>query len=107
MALVEVDASTKQALLELVCFYNEEDQLSEELIEERWFKLQAQAKEQSNRPQGKTWKSVALSLSLCSISFLLMVVTVWFLVSGHLGTAASPRNCSRTWKRRRARLTRR
>ncbi|XKL59289.1 hypothetical protein PGB90_000305 [Kerria lacca] len=34
---VEISEDNKQALLELLCFFNETEQLAEELIEERWF----------------------------------------------------------------------
>lgn len=49
---VEISAEDKQELLELVCFYNEEDALNEELIEERWFKQTGRIRER----QRKTWK---------------------------------------------------
>ncbi|XP_037078403.1 protein PTCD3 homolog, mitochondrial-like, partial [Pollicipes pollicipes] len=48
---VELSRETRQALLELLCFYNGEDTLDEERLEERWF---------SNTGTGnkarKTWK---------------------------------------------------
>lgn len=49
---VEVSEEDRQELLELVCFFNEEDALDEELIEERWFKQSGKARER----QRKTWK---------------------------------------------------
>lgn len=33
-----ISSATRQSFLEFVSFYNEEDQLSEDLIEERWFR---------------------------------------------------------------------
>lgn len=47
-----ISAQTKQSFLELISFYNEEDQLGEELIEERWFKAGVQGKDKIR----KTWK---------------------------------------------------
>jgi pentatricopeptide repeat domain-containing protein 3 len=47
-----VSESTKQALLELLCFYNCEDTLPEDLIEERWFRHGGWYKAK----QRKTWK---------------------------------------------------
>jgi pentatricopeptide repeat domain-containing protein 3 len=44
--------STKQAFLELLCFYNCEDTLPEDLIEERWFRHGGRHKDK----QRKTWK---------------------------------------------------
>lgn len=35
----EVTVSMKQALLELLCFYNNSEQTSDELLETRWYKL--------------------------------------------------------------------
>lgn len=49
---VEISEEDRQNLLELVCFYNEEDALNDELIEERWFKQTGKARER----QRKTWK---------------------------------------------------
>lgn len=49
---VEISPEDAQALLELVCFYNEEDALNEELIEERWFRQTGKGRER----QRKTWK---------------------------------------------------
>lgn len=51
---VEIGEADRQDLLELVCFFNEEDALDEELIEERWFKQSGKARER----QRKTWKWV-------------------------------------------------
>lgn len=50
----------KQQLLELVCFYNHEDTLSEELIEERWHSQTSVGKER----QRKTWKDNDLAEQL-------------------------------------------
>lgn len=57
---VEVPQSLKQQLLELVCFYNHEDTLSEELIEERWHSQSSVGKER----QRKTWKDHDLAEQL-------------------------------------------
>lgn len=48
---VEVSKETRQSLLELVCYFNNEDTLSEEFIEERWFRQGTKGKEK----QRKTW----------------------------------------------------
>lgn len=47
-----VSETTKQQLLELVCFYNGDNTTSDEWIEERWFK-QSMTSKDKNR---KTWK---------------------------------------------------
>lgn len=52
--------SLKQQLLELVCFYNHEDTLSEDLIEERWHSQSSVGKER----QRKTWKDNDLAEQL-------------------------------------------
>lgn len=49
---VEVGEEDRQKLLELVCFYNGEDGISEELIEERWFRHVGKGRDR----QRKTWK---------------------------------------------------
>lgn len=41
-----------QSMLELLCYYNEEEPVSEELIEERWFQQSAQTRDR----QRNTWK---------------------------------------------------
>lgn len=41
-----------QSMLELLCYYNEEEPLSEELIEERWFAQSARGQTK----QRNTWK---------------------------------------------------
>lgn len=53
-----VSDESKLALLELLCFFNENEDLAEELVEERWF---AQS---SNEKQilKKTWKYVLSDL---------------------------------------------
>ncbi|EFX86877.1 hypothetical protein DAPPUDRAFT_221711 [Daphnia pulex] len=54
----EISSATKQSFLEFISFYNEEDQLSEELIEERWFRSGVKGM----RDQVKsTWKSNGLA----------------------------------------------
>lgn len=35
----EITIPTKQALLELLCFYNNSEHISDELLETRWYKL--------------------------------------------------------------------
>lgn len=49
---IEVSSEAQQSLLELVCFYNSTDQLSDDFIEERWFRQSSLGKER----QKKTWK---------------------------------------------------
>ncbi|KAK4883101.1 hypothetical protein RN001_006420 [Aquatica leii] len=49
---VDVPAVAMQQLLELLCFYNHEEPLLEDFIEERWFKQSFKGKER----QRKTWK---------------------------------------------------
>lgn len=48
---VAVSAESKQSLLELLCYYNHEETLSDDLVEERWFR-QARTRER----QSRTWK---------------------------------------------------
>lgn len=57
---VQVPSTLKQQLLELVCFYNHEDTLSEELIEERWHSQSSVGKDR----QRKTWKDHELAEQL-------------------------------------------
>ncbi|XP_067630375.1 small ribosomal subunit protein mS39 [Eurosta solidaginis] len=57
---VEVSHELKQKLLELICFYNNEEPLPEELIEERWFKANADARERNR----KLWKDGELAEQL-------------------------------------------
>lgn len=49
---IDVSPDLRQSLLELLCFYNSEDTLSDEFIEERWFRQSSKGKER----QRKTWK---------------------------------------------------
>lgn len=49
---IKISPETEQDLLEFVCFYNSEDTLPEEFIEERWFRQSSNLKEK----QRKTWK---------------------------------------------------
>lgn len=48
----KVSDDLRQDLLELICFYNEEDTLDAEFIEERWFTQSSRGRER----KGKTWK---------------------------------------------------
>uniref|UniRef100_W8AZV6 Small ribosomal subunit protein mS39 n=1 Tax=Ceratitis capitata TaxID=7213 RepID=W8AZV6_CERCA len=57
---VEISNDSKQEILELICFYNNEEPLPEELIEERWFKANADARERNR----KTWKDGELAEQL-------------------------------------------
>ncbi|KAL5286782.1 PTCD3 family protein [Megaselia abdita] len=57
---IEIDDALKQSLLELVCFYNNSEPISEEFIEERWFKQGA-----ANRDRlSKSWKDGDLAEQL-------------------------------------------
>ncbi|CAG9802388.1 unnamed protein product [Chironomus riparius] len=49
---VELTNDVKQSLLELLCFYNCEEPLEEDMIEERWFRQNQRLKERNR----KTWK---------------------------------------------------
>lgn len=49
---VELPADLKQSFFELICFYNCEEPLDEDLIEERWFRQSERLKERYR----KTWK---------------------------------------------------
>lgn len=49
---VEIPNELKQAFLELICFYNCEEPLEEDMIEERWFRQNQRLKERNR----KTWK---------------------------------------------------
>lgn len=49
---ITISAETQQDLLELLCYYNHEEPLPEEFIEERWFRQSTKGKER----QRKTWK---------------------------------------------------
>lgn len=52
---VELQTSTKESLLELLCFYNSEDPVSEDWIEERWFRSSVTSNKSKNN-----WRSNAL-----------------------------------------------
>ncbi|KAJ8922045.1 hypothetical protein NQ315_008686 [Exocentrus adspersus] len=49
---VKVSKETEQSLLDLLCYFNSEDTLSEEFIEERWFMQSSRSKERHR----KIWK---------------------------------------------------
>lgn len=57
---IEVSDALKQSLLELVCFYNNQEPLPEEYIEERWFMQNNRRRER----HGKTWKDGELAEKL-------------------------------------------
>uniref|UniRef100_A0A182NBT0 Small ribosomal subunit protein mS39 n=1 Tax=Anopheles dirus TaxID=7168 RepID=A0A182NBT0_9DIPT len=57
---VAVGDELKQQLLELLCFYNHEDTLPEQFIEERWFRQGTVGRER----QRKTWKDFELAEEL-------------------------------------------
>lgn len=57
---IDIPNDLKQQLLELICFFNHEDTLSEDLIEERWFSQTSVGKER----QRKTWKDGDLAEQL-------------------------------------------
>lgn len=54
---IEVSAELKQSMMELLCFFNHEESLAEEYIEERWFR---QGVTEKGR-QRKTWKDFELA----------------------------------------------
>ncbi|XP_058126412.1 small ribosomal subunit protein mS39 [Anopheles ziemanni] len=54
---IEVSDELKQQMLELLCFYNHEDTLPEQFIEERWFRQGTVGRER----QRKTWKDFELA----------------------------------------------
>lgn len=54
---IEIPDQLKQSLLELICFYNHEDSLPEDLIEERWFRQGTRGRDR----QRKTWKDNELA----------------------------------------------
>lgn len=49
---IEIESDLMQDLLELLCFFNSSDTMSEEFIEERWFKQNVKG----NERRRKTWK---------------------------------------------------
>lgn len=57
---VEVPADLRQSFFELICFYNCEDPLDEDLIEERWFRQSERNKERHR----KTWRDHDLAEQL-------------------------------------------
>lgn len=59
-ATAAVSDDLRQQLLELVCFFNHDDTLDEELIEERWFSQTSVGKER----QRKTWRDGDLAEQL-------------------------------------------
>ncbi|XP_022160312.1 protein PTCD3 homolog, mitochondrial [Myzus persicae] len=59
---IEISSDTQQSLLELVCFYNNQDDLEEDWIEERWY-TQANKDREEYR---NTWKSNGFAMSLFS-----------------------------------------
>ncbi|KAK9871049.1 hypothetical protein WA026_010007 [Henosepilachna vigintioctopunctata] len=54
---INIPPEIMQDILELLCFYNSEDPLSEEFIEERWFKQSSKG----DKKQRKTWKDGAFA----------------------------------------------
>lgn len=50
---IEVSGECKQSLLELLCFFNESDEVDPELIEEKWFTVAAKSAKNAIK---KTWK---------------------------------------------------
>ncbi|CAI6343787.1 unnamed protein product [Macrosiphum euphorbiae] len=59
---IEISSDTQQSLLELVCFYNNQDDLEEDWIEERWY-TQANKNREEYR---NTWKSNGFAMTLFS-----------------------------------------
>lgn len=49
-----ISKETEQSLLELICYFNNEETLQEDFIEERWFRKISTGKERNR----KTWKYV-------------------------------------------------
>ncbi|XP_055541391.1 protein PTCD3 homolog, mitochondrial [Wyeomyia smithii] len=58
---VEIKPEVQQSLLELLCFFNHEETLPEEFIEERWFR---QGVAEKGFRQRKTWKDFELAEQL-------------------------------------------
>ncbi|XP_014280761.1 small ribosomal subunit protein mS39 [Halyomorpha halys] len=56
---IDITPSTKQSLLEFVCFSNEEESLSEDWINERWYIMSTK-----NQKESKTWKDGSLAEQL-------------------------------------------
>ncbi|CRL04320.1 CLUMA_CG017415, isoform A [Clunio marinus] len=59
---IEIPAEVMQSFFELICFFNNEEQLDEDLVEERWFRMSAKLNE---RPR-KTWKDYDLAEQIFS-----------------------------------------
>lgn len=57
---IEIEPTLKQSLLELVCFYNNSEPISEEFIEERWFRQGSAGRDRL----GKSWKDGDLAEQL-------------------------------------------
>ncbi|XP_017778840.1 PREDICTED: protein PTCD3 homolog, mitochondrial [Nicrophorus vespilloides] len=59
---MEISKETQQALLDLLCFYNNEDTLSEEFIEERWFRNSAKEKVRKTWADGSLAEEIFISI---------------------------------------------
>lgn len=59
-----INDDLKQELLELICFYNHEDTISDDYIEERWFKQSSLGRGNREPRQRKTWKDGDLAEEL-------------------------------------------
>lgn len=57
---INITNELRQSFLELICFYNHEDNIAEELIEERWFSQTGTSRERLR----KTWKDGDLAESI-------------------------------------------
>lgn len=53
---VTVSKETEESILELMCYFNSEDTLQEDFIEERWFTQHSTGKERNR----KTWRYVLM-----------------------------------------------
>lgn len=58
----EISSDTQQSLLELVCFYNNQDDLDEDWIEERWYTQAYKDREEFRN----TWESNGFAMTLFS-----------------------------------------
>lgn len=58
---LEISSDTQQALLELVCFYNNKDDIYEDWIEERWYTQANKDREEFRN----TWKYVRYYFNIC------------------------------------------
>lgn len=54
LCILDISPDTLQALLELVCFYNSQDDIEEDWIEERWYTQSNKDREEFRN----TWKYV-------------------------------------------------